>query len=102
MPNKKPQRLSNIIPALAAEGANDHKWVLAEHQLAQAKMSVQIAKQTLYEISVLPENGREREIAEDCASIVRGLELDILEHYTTFLSYLSGTDVSERMSRKEL
>lgn len=102
MPKNKPARLSDVVSPYASEGANDHKWILVEHQLAQAKMSVQIAKETLWDITNRPENEEEREIANDCYDMIRGLLLDVLEHYTTFLSYLSGTDVSERMSRKEL
>lgn len=102
MTDKKPARLSDIISTWAPEGANDAKWILAEHQLAQCKMSVQIAMATLWDVVALAENEGEVEIAMDCYNIVRGMELDILEHYTTFLCYLSGTDVSDRMSRKEL
>lgn len=102
MNENKPQRLSNVVSAWASEGTNDAKWILIEHQLAQCKMSVQIAMATLWDVVALAENEGEAEIAMDCYNIVRGMELDVLEHYTTFLSYLSGTDVSDRMSRKEL
>ncbi|TEU17338.1 MAG: hypothetical protein E3J21_08630 [Anaerolineales bacterium] len=102
MPENNPQRLSEIVSAFASEGANDAKWILTEHQLAQAKMSVQIAHATLDEIATVPENDNEAEIATDCRKIVRGMLLDVLEHYTIFLSYLSGTNVSVRMGKKEL
>lgn len=102
MPNKKPTSLSEVVKLYASEGANDSKWILVEHQLAQAKMSIQIAKETLYDIVSSPENDNEQEIAGDCESIVRHTYLDFLAQYTTFLSYLSGTDVSDKISRKEL
>lgn len=102
MTDKKPARLSDIISTWAPEGANDAKWILVEHQLTQAKMSVEVARCSLMEIITQPESANEAEIARDCYDMIRGMYLHFLEHYTTFLSYLAGTDVSERMSRKEL
>ena len=102
MTENKPRRLNEVVSSFAPEGANDRKWFLVEHQLAQAKMSVQIAHETLKDIRDHPENDNEYEIALECVGIVREMTLGILRHYATFLSYLSDTDVPERISRKEL
>ena len=102
MTENNPRRLSEIVSPLAPEGANDTDWFLIEHQLIQAKMSVDVALSTLLEVASNPESADERRVAWDCHDIVRGMRLDILEHYTAFLHYLSGTDVPERIVRKEL
>lgn len=102
MTENKPRRLNEVVSAFAPEGANDTNWLLVEHQLVQAKMSVDVACSVLAEIRGNPENNNERKVAEDCYSIARGMRVDILDHYATFLSYLSDTDVPERISRKEL
>lgn len=102
MMKKKTSRLSDIVPQFAPEGANDYKWFLVEHQLTQAKMSLQSAIQTLVEIGSLPENKDERNFATDCLGILMPARRQLLSNYATFLSYLSDTDVPERISRKEL
>lgn len=99
---KKIPSISDIIVPYAPQGANDRKWMLAEHQLAQCKMSAQIARDTLAEIADLPENDKEQELAQDSYEIARGMVLDILEHYTAFLSYIAGTPVPDRISQQEV
>lgn len=102
MIGNKPRRLNEVISPFAPEGTNDRKWFLVEHQLEQARMSVQIAYEVVKDIRDHPENDKEREIAGDCKSIIKTMRLDVLGFFATFLSYLSGTDVPERISRKEL
>ena len=102
MTENKPTRLNEVVSTFAPEGANDSKWFLAEHQLEQARMSVQIAHEVLKDIMTSPEDDKEREIAGDCESIVKAMRLDVLGFFATFLSCLSDTDVPERISRKEL
>ena len=102
MIENKPRRLNEVVPSLAPQGYNDRKWFLIEHCLVDAKVNVQIACNHLYSIVSWPENNNEREIATDCLAICKGMLLDLKEHYATFLSYLSDTDVPERISRKEL
>ena len=102
MPENKPRRLNEIVPFFAPEGANDRRWFLVEHQLIQARTSAHAVVVVLEKIVAQPENMREGMIAEDCLRIMKGMYLDIQEHYATFLSYLSDTDVPERISRKEL
>ena len=102
MTENKPRRLNEVVPSLAPEGANDNRWFLVEHQLVQAKISIRSAAEILAEIGGQPENTQEHLEAKDCLDIVKGMYVDLLKHYTTFLSYLSDTDVPERISRKEL
>jgi len=102
MPKKKTSRLSDVVPFKVKEGANDRKWFLAEHQLVQAKMSLLTAIETLIEIGSEPENDNERKVATDCLSILRPVRRQLLSNYATFLSYLSGTDVPERISQMEV
>ena len=102
MTENKPRRLSDIVEPLAPEGANDARWYMIGHQLIQAKMSIDSACSTLSEVAHNPESANERKVAWDCYDMVKSLCLDILEHYAAFLSYLSGTDVPERIARKEL
>ena len=102
MTENKPRRLSDVVESLAPEGANDIRWFLVKHQLAQAKMSLETARTALYNIVTYPENAEEREIAEDCENMVKGMYVRFLNYYTSVLSYLSGADVPERIARKEL
>ena len=102
MPENKPRRLNEVVPSLAPEGANDRRWFLLEYQMEEAKLIVEAMIGTLEEIIALPENENEREVADDCQLIVRSMRANILGHRATFLSYLSDTDVPERISRKEL
>ena len=102
MPNDKPRRLNEIIDTFAPEGSNDKRWFLVEHQLEQVKQSAQIVVGSLKIIADNPENEDERQVAEDCFDICKGMFLDIQEHYAQFLSYLSGTGVPERIGRKEI
>ena len=96
------RRLSEVAGTFAPEGANDVRWFMIEHQLIDARMNIQIALSKLSEIACNPENAEDRTIAWDCYDIVRGLYLDVHEHYAAFLSYLSDMDVPERIARKEL
>jgi len=99
---KKPQRLNEILDTFAPQGSNDARWFLVEHQLEQLKMSARTVLGCLRIVAEKPENEEERLIAEDCLAITEPLLVEILETWATLLSYLSGTDVSERISRKEL
>jgi hypothetical protein len=100
--SEKPKRLNEVLNTFAPEGANDRRWFLVEHQLQQAKMSLQTVLGSLRIISDKPENEQEREAAEDCMDIWRMFALDFTARHAAFLSYLSGTSVPERISRKEL
>ena len=102
MPNKGICYLSEVVPVLASEGANDARWFLIEHLLMDAKNDVQIACDYLSDIIAQPENNDERGVATDCMDIARMMFREIQGHYAAFLSYLSDTDVPERIARKEL
>ena len=101
MPDR-PQRLNQVLDIHAPQGANDARWYLVEHQLEQTVMSAQTVVGSLSIIKDRPENEEERQIAEDCLDYAEGMLCDILGARAAFRSYLSGTDVSERISRKEL
>ena len=101
MPENNPRRLSDVVESLAPEGANDRRWAMVEHLLIDARADVQIARDYLKDIRDQSENENEQEVAADCLDIITGMYLDILEHYATFLIYLSDTDVLEKISRKE-
>ncbi len=102
MSGNKPQRLSDIVPPYAAQGYHDRKWFLVEHLLENAMTDVEIAIDTLREVANWPENESERDVAKDCLEWVNALHLSALQTHATLLSYLSDTDVPERISRKEL
>ena len=97
----KSRRLSDAVSVFAPEGTNDARWFQVEHQLTHAKISIEAAHSSLMSIINDPENAGEREIAWDCHEIVRAMYLDILGHHAAFKSYLSDTDVPERIARKE-
>lgn len=99
---EKPQRLSEVLDTFVPQGANDARWFLAEHQLEQTIMSARTVVGCLDTIAQRPENEEERELAEDCLSYMDAMLCDILGAKAAFLSYLSGSDVPERISRKEL
>lgn len=98
----KPQRLSDVLPSFAPQGSNDARWFLVEHQLEQAITSARCVVGSLRVITQRPENEEELLLAEDCLSFMEAMLCDILGAKASFLSYLSGTDVSERISQKEL
>lgn len=102
MPQTKPQRLNQVLDIHAPQGANDARWYLIEHQWEQCVMSARTVVGSLTIISGRPENEGERQVAIDCLSYAEAMLCDILQAKASFLSYLSGTDVSERISRKEL
>lgn len=102
MPKNRPTSLSDVIKLYAPEGANDRHWLLIEHQLVQCKTSAHLILESLKIIYELPENLNEKDVASDCLSMARSMHREILGHYASFLSYLAGTDVSEKMGRKEL
>ena len=102
MTKNRPRHLNEVISTFAPEGANDARWFMVDHLLIDARMNIQVTLSKLSEIKTVPENDEEKMIAKDCYDIVRGLYLDIHEHYAAFLSYLSDTDVPERIARKEL
>lgn len=85
----------------APQGANDARWFLFEHQLEQAKISLHAVVGTLKVIAERPENEGEREAAGDCLETCEELFVGFLGYRSTLLSYLSGTDVPERIQRKE-
>lgn len=102
MPENKPPSLSQILGNFAPEGSNDARWFLVEHQLEQAVMSAKTVVGCLTIISQKPENEEELRLADVCLSYMKAMLTDILGAKAAFLSYLSDTDVSERISRKEL
>jgi len=102
MPENKPQRLSEVLNTFAPQGSNDARWHLIEHQLEQTIMSARTVVGSLRIISQKPENEEELLLAEDCLSYMEAMLCDILGAKAAFLSYLSGTDVPERIAGKEL
>lgn len=102
MTENKPRRLNEVLGPLAPQGTNDTRWFLIEHQLEQISMSARIVKGSVATIADRPENENERQVAEDCLEICSKMLVDILGHRATILSYLSGTDVPERVSKTEV
>lgn len=102
MPEDKPRRLNEVLDTFAPQGSNDKRWFLVEHQLEQVKLSTRTVVGSLAIVKDRPENEEERQAAEDCLAICEPLLVEVLQTWAVFLSYLSGTDVSERISRKEL
>ena len=102
MSRNNPTRLSEIIDRYAPEGANDARWFLFEHQLEQAKISAQTVVGTLKNIAARPENEAEREAAQDCAEYCLTMLTGILAARASCGSYLSGTNIADRVARKEM
>ena len=101
MKTNKPRRLSEITNEYAPQGSNDRLWATIEHQLEQIRLSSSLVEEALETIAYSPENEEERLIAEDCKVIYRGTLRQIYHARSSFLHYLSDTDVPERISRKE-
>ena len=102
MTENNPRRLVEVVYDLVPEKADDRRWFRVEHQFEQVRFSTLEILQTLTKLAEWSENLSDRKLAKDCYYIIRGMYLDIQEHYATYLSYLSDTDVPERISRKEL
>lgn len=98
----KPKSLSEALGLFAPEGANDARWYLIEHQLEQVKISARTVVGSLQCIVDKPESAEEGYIADDCLSFARSMLCDILGHIASIYSYLSNSDVLERVARKEM
>jgi hypothetical protein len=96
------KRLNEVMDTFAPEGANDRRWFFVEHQLEQIIISARSVVATLVSIESRPENAQEVIVADDCLSYMKPMLRYILSARASFLSCLSGTSVSERISRKEL
>ena len=101
MKANKPRRLSEIINEYAPQGSNDWLWETIRHQMEQIRLSSSLVEEALETIAYNPENEEERLIAEDCIIIHRGTLRRVHDARSSFLHYLSDTDVPERISRKE-
>lgn len=102
MPENKPRRLDEVVSLFAPEGDNDGRWFLVEHQLEQTIISARVIVGSLRIITARPENEEERQIADDCLSYMKPMLCDILEARASFQSYLSDTDVPDRISNMEV
>ena len=102
MPENKPRSLNEILDLFAPPGANDSRWFLFEHQLEQIRISAMTCAGTLELIAARPENHQERVAAQDCLEYCKAMLTKILGHRASIHSYLSDTDVPERISRKEV
>lgn len=102
MAENKPQRLSEALDDFAAQGTNDRRWFLIEHQLEQVIISAKTVVGSLSIIALTPENEEEREIVDDCLTLMKHMLTSILGKRAAFLSYLSTTSVPERISREEV
>lgn len=101
MPNPKHTRLSQVIKDWAPEGSNDRRWFLLEHQLYQAKVSLQAARGLCERIGDTPENEEEWELARSTLELLSPVYVQFLGAHAATLSLLAGTGVAERVGRKE-
>lgn len=101
MPNEKARRLSDVITSPVPEGFNDGRWSLMEHQMYQAFVSLQTVRLTCEQIGDRPENKEEWELARSVLEIVSPVYVDLLGARASVLALLAGTEVAERVGRKE-
>jgi hypothetical protein len=100
--SEKPQRLNEVLDTFAPQGSNDRRWFFVEHQLEQVVVSARSVVGSLETIEMRPENDEERWAADACLCYMKVMLRHILDAKAAFLSYLSDTDVPERIGRKEL
>ena len=101
MPEKKAKRLSDVAPQYAAEGGNDGKWFLLEHQLYQVKVSLTQARQLCESIGDKPENEQDREAAREILEMLLPPFIAFLLAHNDIGAYLAGTEMAERVGREE-
>lgn len=101
MPKPKARKLSEVITSPVPEGFNDGRWFLLEHQIYQARVSLQQARMLAEQIGDRPENPEERELASAVLEMVTPVYVQMLEKVASVKALLSGTEVAERIGDQE-
>lgn len=97
MDKPKARKLSEVIEGTAREGRNDSRWFLLEHQLYQARVSLQQARSLCEQIGDRPENDEEWELARAALELVSPVYVKALGMLATFTSLMSGSEIAERL-----
>ena len=100
MSKDKARKLSEVVDTTAQQGQNDGRWFLLEHQLYQARVSLQQARCLCEQIGDNPENDEEWELARAALEIISPAYVKTLGALSTFTSMMSGTDIVERLGGK--
>lgn len=95
-------RLSEVVGTTAPQGHNDGRWFLLQHQLYQARVSLQQARASCEQIGDNPENDEEWELARAALEIISPAYVRTLGALSSFTSLMSGSEIAERIGRKEL
>jgi hypothetical protein len=95
---KPPRKLSEVVKSgWAPEGHNDGRWFLMEHQIYQARVSLQQARLMAEQIGDHPENAEERELASAVLEYLTPAYIASAKCLADSKSLLSGTEVAERI-----
>lgn len=97
MTNNQIRKLSEVMPATTRQGQNDSRWFLLEHQLYQARVSLQQARSLCEQIGDDPENDEEWELARAALEIISPVYVKALGMLAAFTSLMSGSEVVERL-----
>lgn len=101
MAKAKARRLSEVVDITTRQGINEGRWFLLEHQLYQARVSLQQARALCEQVGDSPENDEEWELARSALEIISPAYVKALEALSSFTSLMSGTEVAERMGGRE-
>lgn len=101
MTNPKARKLSEVVPTTASQGLNDGRWFLLEHQLYQARVSLQQARALCEQIGDQPENDEEWELARAALEIISPAYVRTLGALSSFTSMMSGSEIAERLGKRE-
>lgn len=101
MDKAKAKKLSEVVDTTAQQGLNDGRWFLLEHQLYQARVSLQQARALCEQIQDNPENDEEWELARASLEIISPVYVRALGALASFTSLMSGGEIAERMGGKE-
>lgn len=83
----------------ASQGLNDGRWFLLEHQLYQARVSLQQARSLCEQIGDNPENDEEWELARSALEIISPVYVRALAALAAFTSLMSGTKTARVVGR---
>ena len=101
MTKNEVRRLSDVIKPESRQGLNDGYWSLMEHQVYEAQFALQVARRQMEAVGEHPENAEDAEQAEAVLEILSPVYVRLLEAAATIKKLLWGTEIAERIARRE-
>lgn len=97
MANRKAATTQTPPATPSAQVDNTHRWYLLEHQLQQARISIQTARSQAEQIQDVPENDEDWAMAEAALEILSSLYIATLKADDAFRRLATQSELAERM-----